>query len=62
MLLERIKTSNSSVKAALMKASVAEQEESSRNYKRAFDLYKGAVEILMPIAEGTILDWYRASS
>lgn len=51
MLLERIKTSNSSVKAALMKASVAEQEESSRNYKRAFDLYKGAVEILMPIAE-----------
>ena len=40
------------VKAALVKASMAEQEEAKKDYKHAFDLYKEVVEILMPIAEG----------
>lgn len=51
-MLERLKTSNASVKAALAKTSMAEQQESSKNYKLAFGLYKEAVELLMPVAEG----------
>ena len=49
-----MKANNANIKAALAKASLAEQEEIGKNYKRAFDLYKEAVEILMPIAEGTV--------
>lgn len=45
---------NSHVKLAIMKANLAEQEEAKKNFKRAFDLYKEAVEILMPIAEGIL--------
>lgn len=50
--MELMKAKNTSIKAALAKAGLAEQEEIGKNYKRAFDLYKEAVEILMPIAEG----------
>ena len=39
------------MKAAFLKANTAEQEESRKNYKAAFELYKEAVEILMPVAE-----------
>lgn len=35
-----------------MKASMAEQEEAGRNFKRAFELYKESVELLMSVAEG----------
>lgn len=63
-----MKAENPYVKSALMKATMAEQEETSRNFKRAFDLYKEAVEMLIPIAEGMdgciicyLLDYYRLS-
>lgn len=54
-LLENMKIKYPNVKAALVKASMAEQEEAKKDYKRAFDLYKEAVEIMMPIAEGTYI-------
>lgn len=60
MLLNHLKTSNAKVKAALSKTNMAEQEESSKNYKHAFELYKEAVELLMPVAEGIhVIVWLR---
>ncbi len=47
-----MKANNPALKSALMKASKAEDEEGEKNYKRAFQLYKESVEILIPVAEG----------
>jgi hypothetical protein len=47
-----MRAGNAKVNAALEKTSMAEQEETGKNYKRAFELYKEAVELLMPVAEG----------
>lgn len=52
--VDRLKTENSAVKAALIKASMAEQEEASKNFRHAFDLYQKAVELLIPVVEGII--------
>ena len=41
-----------SFKSALMKADMAEHEENSKNFKRAFELYEEAVELLIPVTEG----------
>ena len=54
-LLEQMKFQNPYLKSAFMKADMAEQEEAHKNYKRAIDLYKEAVELLIPIAEGLYL-------
>ena len=51
-LLEHMKFQNPYLKSAFMKADMAEQEESRKNFKRAIDLYKEAVELLIPVAEG----------
>lgn len=47
-----MKAQNPHLKAAFMKASMAEQEEAHKHYKLAIDLYKEAVELLIPVAEG----------
>ena len=40
------------MKAALTKAKLAEEMDSSNNYQQALELYEGAVEILIPLIEG----------
>lgn len=47
-----MKTENPYVKSAFRKADMAEQSEARKNFKCAFDLYKEAVELLIPVAEG----------
>lgn len=54
-MLECMKSKYPCLKSALTKASMAEQEEINMKFKSAFDLYKEAVEVLIPIAEGIIM-------
>ena len=50
-----MKSQNPYLKSAFTKVSMAEEEEARKNYKHAIDLYKEAVELLIPIAEGTYI-------
>ena len=44
---------NPKLKAAIVKARNAEEEEARQRYKVAFELYKDAVAILIPLINGT---------
>ena len=47
-----MKAENPKLSAALIKAKLADEMELLQDYKKAFELYKEAVAILIPLTDG----------
>lgn len=50
--VEELQKQNPQLKAALVKASLAEQMESKQDYRKALELYQESVSLLLPLIEG----------
>ena len=54
LCVDEIQARHAGVKDAIMKAHSADQLESVGDYNKALDCYKDAVEILIPLIEGSL--------
>lgn len=56
---EKMQAENPKLKAALVKARLADETETQEDYRKALELYKDAVAILIPLIDGMtyVMSW-----